>query len=228
MIFRCKICGGPVELKPDETVGICRDCGTKQEIEKSVIYTEAETLALQDTEESLEQAILLYRSIPGWQDANKRYIDCRTRLGQMRWKVESAWLKEEEARFEAKVARWKKIGITALVLLLLCIATVSTVTLYRFWRYNKAAELFTAGEYERAAAAFQAIANYQDSRTRVFLSAVELYKAKRYQEALPYFAWLDGYIDNGYYLEKCQERLGIKESSLTGIWYMTEGEASVG
>ena len=196
--------------------------------EKRAILAQADDLAKKNTEESLEQAMILYRSIRGWQDADRRYTDCRTRLGQLRWQVESARLKVEEDRFESKVARWKKIGYTLLITVLLCIAAVSTITMIRFYRYNKAAELFTAGEYERAAAAFQEMADYQDSRARVFMSAVELYKAKRYQEALPYFIWLDGYIDNGYYLKKCRERLGIEGSSAAGIWYMAEGEAFVG
>jgi hypothetical protein len=116
-------------------------------------------------------------------------------------------LKEQEDRFEAKVKRWKKIGLVSLAVLLLCIAVVTTVTLIRFRQYNKAAEFFTAGEYERSAAAFQAMGDYQDARARVFMSAVELYKAKRYEEALPYFVWLDGYPDHGYFLQHCQERL---------------------
>lgn len=175
--------------------------------EKRRTYEEAQDLARAETEESLEQAMELFRSIRGFQDADQQYIACRTRLGQMRWKAESAMLKEQEDRFEAKVKRWKKIGLVSLAVLLLCIAVVTTVTLIRFRQYNKAAEFFTAGEYERSAAAFQAMGDYQDARARVFMSAVELYKAKRYEEALPYFVWLDGYPDHGYFLQHCQERL---------------------
>ena len=75
---------------------------------------------------------------------------------------------------------------------------------------------FTAGEYERSAAAFQQMGDYKDSKARVFLSAVELYKARRYEEALPYFVWLDGYIDNGYYLQKCQECLSAQNADASG------------
>ena len=178
--------------------------------EKSQIYEQAGILAQEDTEESLEQAMELYNSIRGWQDANRRFIDCRTRLGQMRWKEESAWLKKEEERFEAKMARWKRIAISLLVLILLSVTALTTVTLIRFKRYNKAEEYFTAGEYKQAAAAFQAMGDYKDSRARVFASAVGLYKNGQYEEALPFLVWLDGYIDNGYYLKRCQERLAAK------------------
>ena len=50
------------------------------------------------------------------------------------------------------------------------------------------------------------------------MSAVALYNAKRYAEALPYFVWLDGYIDNGYYLKKCRERLGIQDTSAESVF----------
>ena len=207
MICKCSNCGGRIEWKIGNTSGVCMDCGAKQEIEKSDIYEQAERLSEADTEESLEQAMLLYQSIRGWQDADVRFIDCRTRLGRMRWLVESAILKEEEERFEAKMARRKKIVLAVVTAVLLSLAVMITVTMIRLSRYNRAASYFTAGEYERSAAAFQEMGNFKNSRERVYLSAVELYKAGRYEEALPYFVWLDGDMDNGYYLRKCQERL---------------------
>ena len=187
--------------------GVCMNCGAKQEIEKSYIYEQAERLSGEGTEESLEQAMLLFGSIRGWQDANARYIDCRTRLGRMRWLVESAVLKEYEDRFEAKMARRKKIGMAVLTAVLLCLAVMITVSMIRLSRYNRAASYFIAGEFERSAAAFQEMGDYKNSRERVYLSAVELYKAGLYEEALPYLIWLDGDIDNGYYLRKCRECL---------------------
>jgi hypothetical protein len=53
----------------------------------------------------------------------------------------------------------------------------------------------------------------------VYLSAVELYKVGRYEEALPYFVWLDGDYDNGYYLRKCQERLVEQDASASETDY---------
>ena len=207
MICRCRNCGGSIEWKNGDAAGVCMDCGAKQVIGKSDIYELAGQLSEEDTVESLGQALLLYQSIHGWQDADEQYITCRTRLGRMRWLVESAVLKEEEKRFEAKMARRRKIGLVVLTAVLLCFAVVITVTAIRLSRYNRAANHFTAGEFEQSAAAFQEMGNFMNSRGRVYLSAVELYKAGRYEEALPYFVWLDGDFDNGYYLQKCRERL---------------------
>lgn len=216
IICKCRSCGGNIEYALGDPAGVCSACRAKQVIEPRDVYEQACSLAEEGTEDSLEQAMLLFRSIRGWQDADRQYISCRTRLGRMRWLVESARLKEEEDRFEAKLRRWRKIGVTVLTVLLLCIAVLTAVTLHQFRKYNRAAECFTAGEYERAAAAFQEMDGYRDARVRVYLSAVELYKARRYEEALPYFVWLDGYLDNGYYLQKCQERMSSQDTAVPG------------
>lgn len=207
MIITCKNCGGSTEWKPGDPESVCKVCKTKLAIEKKDIYEQASRLALEDSEESLEQALQLFCVIRGYKDTNKRYIDCRTRLGQMRWKEESAWLKEEERRFEAKMARRKTIALSLLLVVLFSFTVVSAVSLVRFRQYCKAVEYFTTGEYGRSAAAFQKLGDYRDSKAKVYMSAVELYKSKRYEEAIPYFIWLDGYIDNGYHLQRYQERM---------------------
>ena len=212
MICRCKNCGGSIEWKIGDAAGVCRDCGAVQEIDKSDIYDAAGRLSEENTEESLEQAMLLYKSIRGWQDADMLCRACRIRLGRMRWLVESAELKKEEMRFEAKMARRRKILQALLTAVLLCLAVTITIASIRLSRYNRAAEYFTAGEYERSAAAFQEMGDFMNSRARVYRSAVELYKVGRYEEALPYLVWLDGDYDNGYYLRKCQERLAERDA----------------
>lgn len=211
MICKCRNCGGSIEWKSGDTVGVCKDCGAKQEIEKSEIYEQAGRLAAENTEESLEEAMVLYRSIRGWQDADVQFIACRTRLGRMRWQVESAVLKEEEERFKAKMTRRRKIGLAVLVAVLLSLAAFIAVNAVRLSQYNRAAEHFIAGEYQRSAAEFKEMGNFLDSRGRVYMSAVEMYKAGLYEEALPYLVWAGEDFDDGYYLRKCRERLAEKE-----------------
>lgn len=211
MISKCKVCGGSVEWSAIDAEGLCRDCGARQAIEPADVYEQAGVLAAEGSESSLEQAMALYSSIRGWQDADAQYIRCRTRLGQLRWASESVRLKEYEDRHETKMTRLQKLRRIALVLVLACIALATAVTMTRFMRYSRAVDLYTAGEYERSAAAFQAMGDYRDARARVYMSAVELYHARQYDKSLPYFEWLDGYGDNGYYLRKCRERLAGAE-----------------
>ncbi len=213
MICKCRNCGGSVEWKTGDTAGVCKDCGMEQTVENGDVYRQARLLAGEGTEESLEQAVLLYGSIRGWQDADKQCADCRNRLSRMRWEAESADRKKEEARYEARAILRRRLMLTVLAAALLCFAVTTTVALVRFRRYSRATEYYTAGEYERAAAAFMEMGDYRDSKNWVYLSAVELYKARRFEKAIPYFVWLDGYRDNGVYLQRCRERLAAQENA---------------
>jgi len=175
--------------------------------EKKRIYEQAENLSSQPSEESLEEALALYKSISGWQDADEKYHKCSIQLARLRWHEESSKLKEYENRNETKHSRLKKIGASILVVFLVCESIITTVVLFKLSQYNKAVACYTAGEYERAAEAFIEMADYKDSRSRVYACAVGLYKARDYEKALKYFHWLDGYMDNSYYIKKCNERL---------------------
>ena len=181
-----------------------------QDTEKSEIYNQAMLLAEENTEESLEKAMQFFLSIKGWQDADRQYVSCRTRLGRMQWQRESARLKEYEDHHEAQLARRRKTVIISLVSILLIFTLIATVTMVRFTRYNRAEAYYTAAQYEQAADAFMKMPDYRDSKAGVYKSAVELYRLRMYDKALPYFVWLDGYMDHGYYLRKCQEKLGLE------------------
>ena len=192
-------------------------------IEKKDIYEQAERLAAEQTEVSLKKAMELYQSIAGWEDADRKYADCRTLLGRMQWQAESARLKVYEERSETSHNRLRKVLIFSLVAVLLCVAVLTTVSLVRFKRYSRASEYLIAGQYEIAAEAFMQMADYRDSRTRVYEAAVGMFRNKQYEKALPYFIWLGEGLDGGYYLRKCREHLGLDPlgslRSDTGIRY---------
>lgn len=38
MLYKCKICGGSLEIKDNETIAVCEYCGTKQTLPKLVIF----------------------------------------------------------------------------------------------------------------------------------------------------------------------------------------------
>ena len=181
-----------------------------EDTERKEIYERAGRLASEDSEESLEKAVELYKSIIEWEDAGVRCAACETRRAQIRWEAESARLKDLEKEDEARHAPRKKALLIALVAVLLCFAAVITVELIRFRRYSIAGEHLIAGEYELAADSFMEMADYRDSRYKVFESAVGLYRNKEYEKALPYFIWLDGAVDGGYYMRKCRQRLGLE------------------
>ena len=140
-------------------------------------------------------------------DTDKKYDQCSIELARLRWQKESSRLKEYEVKSETNTAKWKRIGAALLAVFLVCASVITAVVMYKLSEYNKAVAYYTAGEYVRAAEAFMEMADYRDSRSRVYACAVGLYKAKDYEKALEYFHWLDGYMDNSYYIKKCNEKL---------------------
>ena len=77
--------------------------------------------------------------------------------------------------------------------------------------YQKAVELYEAGGYEGAKAAFEALGEYEDSAAYAakaqlvidYRNAIELYATENYEEAAALFEALGDYEDSKSFLEKC-------------------------
>ena len=199
-----------------EIENACRDADTGQsgqppvEQDPEKIYRRAMRLAGEDNEESLTEAMRLFQCVKDRQDAERQYDDCRVRLERIRWRKESAFIKEYEQRHEIRMKRVKRIGLGLLAAALICFGVIASKVLAQYTRYIRAGEYLVAGEYTRAADAFMEMGDYRDSKAKVYEAAIQMYSLKMYDEALTYFVWLDGAYDNGYYLTKCRERLGLE------------------
>lgn len=193
----------------------CRDAGTGEsgqrpgEKDPDEICSRAMRLAGEDNEESLTEAMRLFRCVKDRPDAERQYADCRARLERIRWQKESAVIKVYERRHEIRMKRVKWIGLGLLAAALICFGVIASKVLAQYTRYNRAEEYLVAGEYTRAADAFMEMGDYRDSKAKVYEAAIQMYNLKMYDEALTYFVWLDGAYDKGYYLTKCRERLGL-------------------
>ena len=139
-------------------------------------------------------------------------MDENRNTAKLQWQEEAARLKVYEERSEAAHKRNKKAFIITLVAVLLCVTVFTSVYLVRFSRYNRAQEYLTAGQYERAAEEFYQMADFRDSRYKVYEAALGMFRNKQYKEALPYFIWLGEDLDDGYYIRKCREYLGAGEA----------------
>ena len=75
-------------------------------------------------------------------------------------------------------------------------------------KYNAAVELYNAGKYEEAIAAFTALDGYKDSAEQIVNSkysiATELYNAGKYEEAIAAYTALDGYKDSEEQILSCK------------------------
>lgn len=131
---------------------------------KDAIYNYAAMLMQKDEKSRYSDAIEILNKIPDWKDAKEQIDICNKRIAE----IEA----EEKAEAEAQILAAKKaenrrkarMTVTALfICALICfIAALQTVIIPNY-KYNAAMELYSAGKYSEAAAAFKAIGDHKDS-----------------------------------------------------------------
>ena len=169
-----------------------------------------------------ESAIKTFRTIPGWRDTDDQILICERKIEKIKAKEEEDRLERERKAEEARIAREKaakkRKRIMAIVtpIIVACIAFVIVLTtvIIPNQKYNAAVELYTAGNYEDAIAAFTALGGFKDSAVQIdnckYDKAVALYNAGQYGDALSLFEGLNGYKDSEAQIEACET--AIKDS----------------
>ena len=180
-----------------------------------------------------QDAIELFGRISGFKDADKCKAECERKIEEIKAREEvdrqERERKAEEVRIAVEKAAKKRKRTFAIVtpILVACIAFVIVLTtvIIPNQKYNAAVELYNAGKYEEAIAAFTALDGYKDSAAQIekcetaikdekYASAVELYTAGKYEEAIAAFTALDGYKDSAEQIEKCET--AIKDEKYAG------------
>ena len=199
-------------------------CAQKaEEARKDDIFSRAQYHIDKDTVENLEEAIQLFRSIPGWRNADQKVAYCEKRIGEIRTKEEATRREYERRAKEQQIAKQKKKEQTKKIALIFAAAFVVIVAAILFVakvivpnsNYKKAVALHEAGQYKEAITAFEALDGYRDSAARIekceaaikdekYAAAVELYTAGQYEEAIAAFEALNGYKDSAAQIEKCE------------------------
>ena len=141
---------------------------------KDAVYANARTQMTGEEVGGYESAIRTFRTISGWRDADKQILACQRKIEEIKAKEEADRLeherKVEKLRIAAEQAAKKRKRTRAIVtsIIVVCIAFVIvlfTVILPSI-RYNKAVELYNAGQYEEAITAFEALNEYKDSAAK--------------------------------------------------------------
>ncbi len=164
-------------------------------------------------------AIKTFKTIPGWKDSEDQILVCQRKIEEIKAK-EAAERMEREHRIEQrriKVKKRKRIIAIVTLIAVACIAFVIVLTtvIIPNQKYNAAVELYNAGKYEDAIAAFTALDGYKDSAAQIekcetairdekYAGAVELYTAGKYEEAIAAFTALVGYKDSAAQIKKCE------------------------
>lgn len=190
-----------------------------EELRREQIYNKAVVSMRGIKNAELQQrAIDLFRTIPGWRDADERIAVCEQRIKLIREKEEA-----DRAEAEAAAKRRKKAAVISLCSVAACaaLAVLLVTVLLPLARYGRAMSLYKAGRFEEASAAFEAMDGYRDSENMItecaYSAADALFRAGEYEEAAAAFEELGSFRDSAERIEACRlaERDELYASALS-------------
>ena len=209
-----------------------------EDCRKDVVYADARVQMKAGTIGKVSGAIALFRSISGWKDADAQIVACEKRIEEIKAKEEADRIERERMVEKARIAaekRKKKVKITALIIAIA--AAVTTAVLIVLFtvilpsiRYNKAMELYNAGQYEEAIVSFEALNGYRDSAEKIevcknerdYEVALELFKEGKYEDAMSRFGEMNGYKDSEAQIEACKKAIKDREYDTAVALYSAE------
>ena len=194
-----------------------------EDFRKDSIYLSARSQMTGCTISDYESAIKAFRTVSGWKDANDQIIACQRKIEEIRAKEEADRLERERKAEEARIAKEKAAKkrkraiaiVTPIIVACIAFVIILITVIIPNIKYVAAVDLYTAGKYEDAIAAFTALDGYKDSTTQIekceiaikdekYAAAVDLYNAGKYEDAIAVFTVLDGYKDSAVQIEKCE------------------------
>ena len=161
----------------DSLVDQCLD---KAEVcRKDAIYSSARTEQIKNSIAGCESAIRLYESISGWKDADEQIYACRKKIEEIKAKEEADRLERErlaeQKRIAAEKAAKKRKKIIAITTPIVVVCIAFLIILTTV--------IIPNGKYN---------------------SALDLYNAGKYDEAITAFKALNGYKDSAEQITKCE------------------------
>ena len=167
-------------------------CLDKAEIcRKDALYASAKERMTGEKAASYEEAIGIFKTVPGWKDADEQIYACQKKIEEIKAKEDADRLeaerKAEEHRIAAQIAAKKRkkalaIGIpTASV----CIAFVIVLTtvIIPMQKYNKAMRLLDSNDYDSAYALLEEIGNDEAISSNKYDRAIALIDSGDYKSA---------------------------------------------
>lgn len=215
-----------------DSAALAEECHEKARISrKNRILTTGKQKMNGQTVAGYEEAIKLFESIPGWQDADEQLIVCREQIKKINAELLAQKEREENARKEARrIARRNRIialsGIGVIAAVAAALFLVFTVIIPTN-NYNNAVALLESGNLQGAAAAFAELGDYKDARRQykavlkeiAYADAVALMEAGDVAGAMAAFEALDGYQDTDELLEALHAELAAQTHISAGGFY---------
>ena len=180
-----------------------------------------------------ENAIDLFKTIPGWKDADEIIEKCRNKIEEINAEEEAYRSRQKRLEEEraAKDARRKRviIIISTIISIIIGISILSYIIFLNVQKtviipnqkYNAALELYNAGKYDEAQVAFSALNGYKDSDAQIvkceiaikegkYVRAIELYNAEKYEAAIAELEAIRGYKDSDEYIDIIRPKLKLQ------------------
>lgn len=167
-----------VDFKDSEI--LAQQCLDKAEIcRKDSIYKSAVARKNANIIKSLEEAIVFFKSIPGWKDADEQVIACQKSLEEAKMAKEERLRKAEERYIAAEKHRKKRFAIgTPIATVCIAFIIVFITVIIPNNRYNKAVALIDEGSVVEAYEAFMSLGKYKDSADKAS-SIYDSYKLEK-------------------------------------------------
>ena len=183
---------------------------------KEAVYAEAKKRMRGETEGSFKKAIAGFKTIPGWQDADKLLADCEQRINEMTQKRQ-----ENEASIDdlnRKISDAEKAKQTY---------QTELSNLKGLFSGRRRKELET--QIEAADWNISAIKTelHQLRQKQSYYKAKDLYDVEKYRDALAAFMRLHGYKDCDACIRECWDHAAVRNTIAAG-WDQTVGLRSDG
>lgn len=140
---------------------------------KDALYTYAKSRMTGWNTASCEEAIAIFKTIPGWRDADSQIYACQKRI------------EEIKAKNEKNKKQLKRVVSIALPIICVCIAFVIVLctVIIPQQKYNKAMNLLESGDYDSAYALLEEINKYDDIKVSKYNRAMKLLESEDYDSA---------------------------------------------
>ena len=149
---------------------------------------------------SCEEAIELFKSIPGWKDADENINKCEVRI----LAIQAECLERERIKKKTKkiVAISTPIGCAVLAFIIVLINVIIPNE-----KYGNAIALMNAEKYSEAISVFESLGDYKDSEDKLdecnYAYGIALMNAEKYSEAISVFDTLGVYKDSVGKINEC-------------------------
>ena len=156
-------------------------------------------------------AIKLFESIPGFEDADEQIIVCQNKIEEIKAKKEAARIEAERRAEEKRIAaqkRRKVFGIvSAVICAVLAVTLLITQVIIPSIKYNKANDNLESGKYDEAFAGFTELGNFKDSCEKMKESglnyAEELAEDSQYSAAVFVLDYVGDYNNSFELRDSC-------------------------